>query len=106
MRTAALKRPQSQRCANLTPAGADQAVLGLWAGEVLKGTLYVSRAGSYTVTNSALVAALGAETDVTVRAYLARFLSPRRSRRESRRARNFHPPPFVDFVDFVVEGNV
>jgi hypothetical protein len=50
---------------------ADQAVLELWAGGVLKGTLYVNRAGPYTLTNAALVAALGAETDFTVRAYLA-----------------------------------
>ncbi|MCZ7640426.1 MAG: hypothetical protein M5U12_32850 [Verrucomicrobia bacterium] len=50
---------------------ADQAVLELWAGAVLKGTLYVNRAGPYTLTNAALVAALVAETDFTVRAYLA-----------------------------------
>ncbi|MCZ7636587.1 MAG: hypothetical protein M5U12_11525 [Verrucomicrobia bacterium] len=50
---------------------ADQAVLELWAGAVLMGTLYVNRAGPYTLTNAALVAALGAETDFTVRAYLA-----------------------------------
>jgi hypothetical protein len=50
---------------------ADQAVLELWAGGVLKGTLYVNRAGPYTLTNAALVAAFGSETDFTVRAYLA-----------------------------------
>jgi hypothetical protein len=50
---------------------ADQAVLKPWAGAVLQGTPYVTRAGSYTLTNAALVAALGAETDFTVRAYLA-----------------------------------
>jgi hypothetical protein len=50
---------------------ADQAVLELWAGAVLKETLHVNRAGPYTLTHAALVAALGAETDFTVRAYLA-----------------------------------
>jgi hypothetical protein len=50
---------------------ADQAVLELWAGAVLKGTFYVNRAGPYTLTNAALIAALGAETDFTVRAYFA-----------------------------------
>jgi hypothetical protein len=50
---------------------ADQAVLELWAGDVLKGTLYVNRAGPYTITNAVLVAALDAETGFTVRAYLA-----------------------------------
>jgi hypothetical protein len=50
---------------------ADQAILELWAGGILKATLYVNRAGPYTLTNAALVAALGAETDFTVRAYVA-----------------------------------
>jgi hypothetical protein len=50
---------------------ADQAVLELWAGGVLKGTFYVNRAGPYTLTNAALVTALGGETDFIVRAYLA-----------------------------------
>ncbi|MCZ7641325.1 MAG: hypothetical protein M5U12_37875 [Verrucomicrobia bacterium] len=49
----------------------DQAILELWAGAVLKETLYVNRAGPHTLTNAALFAALGAETDFTVRAYLA-----------------------------------
>jgi hypothetical protein len=52
---------------------ADQAVLELWAGGVLKATLYVERQGPYTLTNAALATALGAETDFTVRAYLTRL---------------------------------
>ncbi|MCZ7636855.1 MAG: hypothetical protein M5U12_12900, partial [Verrucomicrobia bacterium] len=39
---------------------ADQAVLELRAGGVPKATLYVNRAGPYTLTNAALVTALGA----------------------------------------------
>jgi hypothetical protein len=50
---------------------ADACVLELWAGAVLKATLTVGREGPYTLTNTALVAALGGETDFTVRAYLA-----------------------------------
>ncbi|HNQ88373.1 MAG TPA: phage tail protein [Verrucomicrobiota bacterium] len=50
---------------------ADACVLELWAGAILKATLTVSRDGPYTLTNADLVAALGSETDFTVRAYLA-----------------------------------
>jgi hypothetical protein len=52
-------------------ARADACVLELWAGAVLKTTLTVSREGPYTLTNAALLAALGGETDFTARAYLA-----------------------------------
>ncbi|HRZ34786.1 MAG TPA: hypothetical protein P5534_00300 [Candidatus Paceibacterota bacterium] len=48
-----------------------RAVLELWAGGVLKATLTVGRDGPFTLANAELVAALGAETDFTVRAYLA-----------------------------------
>jgi len=50
---------------------ADACVLELWAGAVLKATLTVNREGPHTLTNAALVAVLGSETDFTVRAYLA-----------------------------------
>lgn len=50
---------------------ADPCVLELWAGAVLKATLTVSREGPCTLTTAALIAALGSETDFTVRAYLA-----------------------------------
>ncbi|NLH72894.1 MAG: hypothetical protein GX456_07555 [Verrucomicrobia bacterium] len=50
---------------------ADACVLELWAGGVLKVTLTVGRDGPFTLANAELVAALGSETDFTVRAYLA-----------------------------------
>jgi len=50
---------------------ADQAVLELWAAGVPKATFTVNREGPYTLANAALVAALGGETDFTIRAYLA-----------------------------------
>ena len=50
---------------------ADACVLELWAAGVLKATFTVDPEGPYTLTNAALVAALGSETDFTVRAYLA-----------------------------------
>ncbi len=50
---------------------ADACVLELWAGGVLKATFTVTQEGPYTLTNTALIAALGSETDFSVRAYLA-----------------------------------
>lgn len=50
---------------------ADACVLEVWAGGALKATLTVGRDGPFTLANAELVAALGSETDFTVRAYLA-----------------------------------
>jgi hypothetical protein len=50
---------------------ADACVLELRAGGILKATLTVAREGPYTLTNAALIAALGSESDFTVRTYLA-----------------------------------
>ncbi len=51
---------------------ADQCVLELWAGGVLKGTLYADERPPYTIPNAVLIARLGAEITFTLRAYLSR----------------------------------
>lgn len=52
---------------------ADQCVLELWVGAVLKKTLYLSKTVSpYTITSANLVAYLGSQVTFTVRSYLAR----------------------------------
>jgi hypothetical protein len=50
---------------------ADAAVLEVWDGATLKATITMSAAGPYTLTNAALIPALGSEKSFTVRAYLA-----------------------------------
>ncbi len=49
---------------------ADAAVLEVWDGGDLKGTVTTTAAGPYTLTNAALVGLLGSEKTFTVRAYL------------------------------------